>query len=362
MTGNSDTTARNLTANVTVRRDSDFVLDVDLELQAGKTTALLGPNGSGKSTFVAAVAGLVPIDSGMISLGSRVLDDPSSGVFVAPELREAGVVFQKYLLFEHLDVLDNISFAASTRGVAKAEARSQAQAWVDSFELGGLETRRPSQLSGGQAQRVAVARALAAKPAMLLLDEPLAALDVETRGVLRRLLRRHLEQYEGPRLLITHDPVDAFLLADSVVIIENGRVTQQGPPEQIAQRPATPYAAALAGLNLLVGTNSGGVVALSDSELSLATSDTQTSGSVIVTIAPNAIALHATEPHGSPRNSWETSVATIENSGDIVRITLGGPLSLNVDITPGAAKSMELAPGHQVWASVKATEVFVNPA
>ena len=349
-----------LHAAITVERDEGFTLDVDVRFDAGMTTALLGPNGSGKSTFIGALAGLLSATTGKISFGDRTLDEPAAGVFVPTEQRRSGVVFQKYLLFEHLDVLDNISFAASVSGTAKSEARSAAQRWVDSFELSGLESRTPSQLSGGQAQRVAIARALASEPNFLLLDEPLAALDVETKGSLRQLLRRHLDEYPGPRVLITHDPVDAFLLADRVVIIENGYLTQQGSPAEIAQRPATPYAAALAGLNLLSGTNSGGTVTLDDSDRVLATADTQTEGQVHVTIKPNAIALHSSEPEGSPRNSWKTTIATIEAMGDITRVTLDAPLRLNVDITPGAATAMDLHVGSDVWASVKATEVMVN--
>ena len=339
-----------------------FNLKVDIDLCAGVTTALLGPNGAGKSTLVECLAGIVAADSGSITFADRVLDDPGSGVFVPPEKRRAGVVFQRYLLFEHLDVLDNIGFAKAVGGTAKAEARRSAQKWVESFDLVGLELRKPSQLSGGQAQRVAVARALASEPDFLLLDEPLAALDIETKGDVRRLLRDRLADYPGPRLLITHDPIDAFLMADRVVILEGGRVTQQGTPAEIAQKPATPYAAALVGLNLLVGTNAGGVLTLDDSGQALATSDMQTEGPVLVTISPNAIALHDSQPGGSPRNSWKTAIATIEGSGDITRVTLDAPLPLNVDITPGAATSMGLHPGREVWASVKATEVFVNSA
>ena len=354
-------TPQGLHAKITVTRD-DFDLTVELDFRSGVTTALLGPNGSGKSTLVEALAGIISADSGRISLGDRVLDEPGANTFVPAEKRRAGVVFQRYLLFEHLDVLDNISFAKAVAGTSKADARRSAEQWVERFDLVGLESRKPSQLSGGQAQRVAVARALAAEPDFLLLDEPLAALDIETKGEVRRLLRDRLADYPGPRLLITHDPIDAFLMADRVIILENGRITQQGTPAEIAQKPATPYAAALVGLNLLSGTNTGGVLALDDSDQSLATSDMQTEGAVLVTISPNAIALHDGQPGGSPRNSWQTTIATIEGSGDITRVTLDLPLPLNVDITPGAAVSMGLHPGREVWASVKATEVFVNQA
>ncbi len=356
------TAASDLTAKIELRRDGDFVLDVDFALASGQTTALLGPNGSGKSTLVKALAGLLPIDAGSITLAGRSLDAPAAGIFVPTEERGVGVVFQRYLLFEHLDVLDNISFAPVMAGTRRSEARAAAHRWVADLGLDGLESRKPSQLSGGQAQRVAIARALASKPHVLLLDEPLAALDIETKASLRRLLKDTLDAFEGPRLLITHDPVDAFLLAERVLIIEDGKITQAGSPIDLAQRPATPYAAALAGLNLLAGENAGGSITLSDSAQGLATANTQMAGPVLVTINPNAIALHTDKPSGSPRNSWQTTIATVEGSGDITRVTLADPLPLNVDITPGAASSMQLEPGAPVWASIKATEVFVHPS
>lgn len=351
---------KDLRADITVGRDSGFSLDIDIEVKAGVTTALLGPNGAGKSTLIEALAGLIAIDTGTIALGDRVLDDPAQDVFLPAQARRAGVVFQRYLLFENMDVLDNVSFGAAVSGTSRGEARSLAQRWVESFDLHGFETRRPSELSGGQAQRVAIARALASNPEFLLLDEPLAALDVETKGLLRGVLGQHLTEYAGPRLLITHDPVDAFLLADRVIVIEHGTVTQHGTPAEVAQRPATPYAAALVGLNLLIGTNVGGVLTLEGSSQRLATADTQTEGPVLVTIKPNAIALHDGRPEGSARNAWSTRIATIEGGGDITRVTLDEPLSLNVDITPAAAESMGLHSGREVWVSVKATEVIVN--
>ena len=351
-----------LYARMTLERDGGFLLDVDLELEPGEITVMLGPNGSGKSTLVAALAGLVPVGSGCVSLGSKILDDPSAAIFASAQDRHVGVVFQRYLLFEHLDVLDNISFAATVRGTPRADARRDAESWLERLDLGGLGERSPSELSGGQAQRVAIARALASEPAFLLLDEPLAALDVETRGSLRRVLRSQLDEFSGPILLITHDPVDAFVLADRVVIIEGGQITQIGSPSEVAQRPATAYAAALAGLNLLTGSNADGTIELEGSAQSLATANTQVEGRVLVTIHPNAISLHESQPGGSPRNNWATRIATIESLGDITRLTLEDPLHLSVDITPGAVASMGLRPGSEVWASVKATEVFVNPA
>lgn len=351
-----------LHAKLRIERSDGFVLDIELQIEPGTTVALLGPNGAGKSTTVEALAGITPITAGLIELGDEVLDDTQQGQHVPVEERGIGLVFQDYLLFEHLDVQRNIEFGPLARGHTKAASRALAAQMMQTLDLVDLGERRPSELSGGQAQRVALARALANEPRLLLLDEPLAALDIETRTQLRRTLSEHLANYDGPRLLITHDPTDAFLLADLIYILEDGRITQRGTPDEIRRQPATPYAAALAGLNLLTGTNNAGWVRLDDHEFTFASADTKTAGPVLLTIRPNAIALHDAQPHGSPRNSWQTTVGTLEPLGDITRVVLDSPVPLSVDITPAAATAMDLEPGSEVWASVKATELHLNSA
>ena len=351
-----------LVAHVVTKRSDGFELDIELEIAAGETVALLGPNGAGKSTTVEVLSGLTPIVDGSISLGGRILDDPARGIFVHPEQRRVGVVFQDYLLFGHLSVRQNLMFGPLANGLTKSQARTLADVWIERLDLGELAERRPSQLSGGQGQRVALARALAIEPDLLLLDEALAALDVATRSTLRRVLAHHLAEFVGPRLLITHDPTDAFLLADRIAIIEAGRITQVGSPEDIRRRPATPYVAALAGTNLLAGRNRGGVLELDAHSHVLQTANTSVEGPVLITIHPTAIALHIARPSGSPRNSWQTRITTVEPLGDITRITLDDPLPLGVDITPGATAALGLQVGSLVWASVKATEIAVAPA
>lgn len=345
-----------LRAEICVERPGSFVLDLDFAIAPGETLALLGPNGAGKSSVVYALAGLLQLKRGHITLGDRVLDDANT--FVAAENRGIGVVFQEYLLFDHLTVRDNVEFSPRVRGVGAGTADQ----WIEELGLAGLANRKPSELSGGQAQRVALARALAAEPELLILDEPLAALDLATRTSLRRTLAEHLALYAGPRLLITHDPTDAFILADRIAIVEHGALSQVGSPDELRRHPATPYAAALAGLNLFAGTNRSGLLELVDIDIALATSDTQTEGEVLVTIRPNAVALHESQPGGSPRNSWKTRVAFVEPLGDITRVVLDLPVPLSVDVTPGAAAAMSLAPGVEVWASVKATEIQVAAA
>lgn len=238
---------RDLDAHVVVSHGRGFRIDVPLAIAPGRTVALLGPNGSGKSTLVHALAGLIPLDEGRVSLGGQTLDDPGQGVFVPPEARRIGVVFQDYVLFPHLTVLENVSFGLRSRRVSRDRAEASANTWLERLGIEKLAQRRPGDLSGGEAQRVALARALIIEPELLLLDEPLAALDVTTRARLRRTLAGHLEQFPGPRVLITHDSTEAFLLADEIHLIEEGRVTQVGTPDDIRRRPGTPYAADLAG-------------------------------------------------------------------------------------------------------------------
>ena len=352
-----------LVASIKIERGPVFSLDIDFSVEAATTAALVGPNGAGKSTTVEAIAGLLPLDRGHLKLGERTLDDPAADRFVAPEHRRIGIVFQQYRLFEHLTVAENIAFAL-TRGRRRLrrQANPAVERWIEALELTELADRHPSQLSGGQAQRVALARALAPEPDLLLLDEPLAALDVETKAQMRRILSHHLDGYSGPRLIITHDPSDAFLLADRIHVLERGRLTQSGAVAAIRQRPATPYVAALAGTNLLTGSNDAGILRLDGSAHTLQSADTHTTGSVLITIHPTAVALHPDKPHGSPRNAWSTTVATVEPLGDTTRITLGSPLPLGVDITPAATAALGLTPGSRVWASIKATEISVEKA
>jgi len=351
-----------LDAHLVTARGDDFTLDIQLSIAPGETLALLGPNGAGKSTTVDALAGIVPLRAGHLKLAGRSLDVPAQDHFSPPEDRSIGVVFQDYLLFDHLSVLENVMFGPLASGLRKQTARTVAGRWVKALDLGALAHRRAGQLSGGQAQRVALARALATEPDLLLLDEALAALDVRTRSELRQVLSRHLADFDGPRLLITHDPTDAFLLADRIAVLEGGRIIQVGSSEDIRRRPATPYVAALAGTNLLRGMNSNGSLSLDDYAHRLQTANTSVKGPVLITIHPTAIALHPTQPSGSPRNSWRTTVATVEPLGDTTRITLADPLALGVDITPAATAALKLSPGTPIWASIKATEIAVSPA
>ncbi len=348
-----------LDVSITVSRGGEFTLEMSIRIEAGETVALLGPNGAGKSTAVASLAGLLPIDEGRIVLGNRVLDDPAEGVFVPPEEREIGVVFQDYLLFGHLTVAENVAFGLRSQKEEPDAVDAKTAVWLERLSLARLADTKARDLSGGQAQKVALARALIIDPELLLLDEPMAALDATTRVELRRDLGEHLSEFPGPRLLITHDPTEAFLLADEINVIEEGRITQVGSADDIRLRPRTRYIADLAGSNLLVGNASSGVVTVGTHVLHVA--DTAIGGSVLATIHPRAVSVHRQHPEGSPRNVWKTTIVRIEHFGDRVRLQTGEPLALAVEVTPAAVDALGLELGSDVWLSVKATEIGVEP-
>jgi molybdate transport system ATP-binding protein len=337
----------------------DFTLGIAITVEPGRTVALLGPNGAGKSTAVAALAGLLRLDSGRIELGGRVLDEPNTGAYVPPEERRIGIAFQDGALFPHLSALDNVAFGPRSTGVARGDARRTAAEWLDRFEIGERAEALPGRLSGGEAQRVAVARALAAEPRLLILDEPFASLDVSTRAATRRLVTDVLADLECPSIVITHDPAEAFLVASTVHVIEDGAIVQTGSPEELRIRPQTPYVADLVGVNRFEGVAATGTVTVGTHALTAA--DTSAEGRVLVAIHPRAVSIHRGRPEGSPRNAWETTVLRSEHYGDRVRLQLGVPLTLTAEITPGAEESLGITEGSVVWVSIKATEVELQP-
>jgi molybdate transport system ATP-binding protein len=348
-----------LDAHLVVQRPG-FALDVRLRVQPGEVVALLGPNGAGKTTALRALAGLLALQEGHIMLDGDRLDHPATSTFVAPERRGIGVVFQDYLLFPHLSALDNVAFGPRCRGVPRATARAAAADWLDRVGLAEHAGRKPRQLSGGQAQRVALARALAVGPSLLLLDEPLAALDARTRLDTRAHLRRHLADHPGATVLVTHDPLDAMMLADRLVIVEDGVVVQSGDAAAITTRPRTDYVARLVGLNLFRGRADGTAVHLPGGFV-LTTAAAQ-HGEVFVAFPPAAVALYPTRPDGSPRNTWPAVVGEVSRHGDNLRVELTGPLDVAADVTPAAAVHLDLGLGREVWAALKATETVSYPA
>ncbi|MFC3493157.1 ABC transporter ATP-binding protein [Glycomyces rhizosphaerae] len=420
-----------------------FRLDLPLRVAPGETVALLGPNGAGKTTALRALAGLEALSGGQIILNGEILDRPKASAgrsraarsgsqidgpqprrslravnwhrnnpdtavrhtrpeefeqrdservppleqhgarWVPPEDRRIGVVFQDYLLFPHLSAIDNVAFGPRRRGSGRAEARALAADWLDRVGLGDFGKRRPRQLSGGQAQRVALARALATDPALLLLDEPLAALDARTRLDTRAELHRHLTGHTGPAIVVTHDPVDALMLADRLIVVEDGRAVQEGDAESVTARPRTDYIARLVGLNLYRGRAEGHRVLLDrtadgsasvtrfdagdepaespEDAVALVVSD-PLEGPAFAAFPPSAVALYPSRPEGSPRNTWRATVSGVHRHGDNLRVQLDGPLKAAADVTPAAAAQLGLEPGQTVWAAVKATEITAYPA
>jgi len=346
-------------AQIVVERGG-FRLDVSLSVEPGEVVALLGPDGAGKTTALRALAGLVPLTDGSVRIAGSIMDDPGTETFVPAHRRSIGVVFQDYLLFPHLTARDNVAFGPRSHGATKADAQAIADRWLARVGLPDLARRKPRQLSGGQAQRVALARALAVDPALLLLDEPLAALDARTRLETRAQLHHHLAEHQCATLLVTHDPLDALVLADRLVILEEGRVVQEGDAAAITARPRTDYVARLVGLNLYRGKGSGRAVTLANG-FAIAVDDT-VDGDAFVAFPPSAVALHREQPDGSPRNTWHATVAGIQRHGDNVRVELAGPLPAAADVTPAAVAQLHLEAGQSVWAAVKATETRAYPA
>ena len=340
-------------------------LHADLHVEPGELLALLGPNGAGKSTVLRCLAGLALIDSGRIVVDDIVVDDPSTDTFVEPEERPIGFVFQNYLLFEHMSVLENVAYGlrarARARATPKTEARRIAREWLERVGLGDYADQQPCALSGGQAQRVALARALATNPRLLLLDEPLAALDAGTRNSVRRDLRHHLESFEGMRILVTHDPVDAYALADRVAVLDAGGIVQVGTLAEVTAHPRSRYVADLVGVNLVTGIVADGVLT-TDGGAHVVIADALPGPSFAV-IRPHSIALVREPPVGSSaRNTWTGVVADIARLGDRVRISIDGRLPLTAEITVAALDALQLRPGDDIHASVKATDIEVYPA
>ncbi|WP_148574413.1 sulfate/molybdate ABC transporter ATP-binding protein [Nocardioides caldifontis] len=339
---------------------ADRGVDVALTVAPGETVALLGPNGAGKSTVLSLAAGLLRPDTGRVALDGRVLAASGPGAaraWVPPHDRHVALMAQDPLLFPHLTVRDNVAFAPRSRGAGRAEARDAAHHWLAEVGVAELADRRPAQLSGGQAQRVAVARALAAEPRLLLLDEPMAALDVAVTPALRQTLRRVLAGRSV--LLVTHDALDALLLADTVVVVDGGRVVERGPAAEVLARPRSDFAARVAGLNLLRGTWRGDAVHTANGLAvhGRATGPAPADGDPAVAVfSPSAVSVFREPPGGSPRNALASVVTDVEPHGDRIRLRAG---EVSADVTAQAAAELDLAPGARVTFTVKAGEVSV---
>ncbi|MGW6648939.1 ABC transporter ATPase [Streptomyces sp. CB02130] len=328
-----------------------------LDAGPGTTIAVVGPNGAGKTTLLRALLGLTPRAHAALRLG----DDDVTGL--PPHRRGVAWVPQDGALFPHLSALTNTAYGLRAHGVPRAEARREAQGWLDRLGVGHLAHRKPAQLSGGQAQRVALARALAARPRLLLLDEPLAALDQTTRARVRHTLRGHLAEFGGVCLIVTHDPVEAVSLADRVLVLEDGRALQDEPPAEVIRHPRSPWVARMLGRNAWPGTATADGLALEGGGHLVVAEPLPAGTDALAVIAPEAVSVHRERPTGSPRNVWPGTVREITSGGSRLRllITSDEAPDLVAEITPGAAAELGIADRSAVWTSVKATEATVVP-
>ncbi|MCX5149261.1 ABC transporter permease [Streptomyces sp. NBC_00320] len=327
--------------------------ELTLDAEPGTTIAVVGENGAGKTTLLRALLGLTPRAHAELRLGDTDV------TALPPHKRQVAWVPQDGALFPHLSALANTAYGLRARRVPRAEARREAQQWLDRLGVGHLARRKPAQLSGGQAQRVALARALATRPRLLLLDEPLAALDQTTRARVRHTLRTHLAGFGGVCLIVTHDPVEAVSLADRVLVLADGRTLQDAPPPEVTRHPRSPWVARMLGRNAWSGTASAdGLVLAAGGRLVVAEALPEGSRALAI-IGPEAVSVHRDRPAGSPRNVWQGSVREITAVGSRLRVLVGSAQApdLVAEITPEAAAELGLVDGSKVWTSVKATEV-----
>jgi molybdate transport system permease protein len=329
--------------------------DLTLTASPGTTIAVVGPNGAGKTTLLRALLGLTPRAHAALTLGTV---DVSR---LPAHRRGVAWVPQDGALFPHLSALSNTAYGLRARGVPRKEARRSAQQWLDRLGVGALAHRRPAEVSGGQAQRIALARALASRPRLLLLDEPLSALDQTTRARVRHTLRTHLAGFGGVCLIVTHDPVEAVSLADRVLVLDEGRALQDAPPAEVARHPRSPWVARMLGRNAWPGESAEGGLRLSGGGLLVVADPLPPAAEALAIIAPEAVSVHRERPGGSPRNVWPGTVREVTSSGSRLRllITSEEAPDLVAEVTPQAAAELGLADGVPVWTSVKATEVTV---
>ncbi len=347
-----------LAADLQLRLDR-LSLDAALTVRPGQVAALLGPNGAGKSTVLRALAGLLPLAGGRIVLDGTVLDDPAARTRIPPDKRPVALMFQDYLLFPHLTALENVAFGLRSRGMPKALARARAATAMDRVGLAGLTEARPGALSGGQQQRVAMARALVTEPRLLLLDEPLAALDVSTKTEIRRHLRQLLRSSNSANVLVTHDLLDAVALADQMVVIEDGGIMQSGTPAEVTARPRSRYVADLVGVNLLRGTVAGRAIRLDDGGELLTQGGGPSAGAALAVVPPAAVAVGRKAPARPRPNAWAGQISAVDLMGDRVRVRLDGTPAVIADVSPAAVDELRLDEGGELWAQVAPGDVTV---
>ncbi|WP_350347479.1 ATP-binding cassette domain-containing protein [Agromyces sp. G08B096] len=343
-----------------------FELAIDAAVRPGEVLAVLGPNGAGKSTLLGALAGLVLPDGGEVVLDGRTLTamgGASGRVHVRPERRGIGLLGQDPRLFPHLTAAENVAFGPRAAGLGRRRSATLAEEWLERVGLADLADRRPAELSGGQRQRAAIARALAADPAVLLLDEPFASLDAEAVPEIRRLLRDRLVETGTSAIIVSHDVLDAVALADRTAIVERGRLVDEGATQEVLAAPRSAFAAALAGLNLVAGEVEGAAIVAEGVRFEgVPSADTMSAGDAAAAVfRPASVILATARPEGtSLRNIWRDRIIAVDALPGGARVRFERPV-LAADVTAAAVAELGLAPGLEVWLAVKAAEVRLHP-
>jgi len=345
------------------QRDTNF----DVALDDGDVLAVLGANGAGKSTLLSLIAGLLRPDHGVIAIDETVVTDTSTGTFVPPHARGVAMLAQHALLFPHMTVAANVAYAPRCKGRARSHAYAAAKRWLQAVDAEHLADRKPSQLSGGQAQRVAVARALAAEPRILLLDEPMSTLDVTAAPPIRALLRDLFRADRRTAVIVTHDLLDALAIATKVIVVDQGRIVEQGPVRDVLTAPRSAFAARLAGVNLVAGVVTGpGVLRTHYGATIFGIGNLPVASSAVALFAPTALSVHLDAPHASPRNVFAATIAEMDINGNTVRVRGAnqpdGAAGLCADVTAAAVADLDLEPGQHIHFAVKAHEVTLHPA
>lgn len=343
--------------------DTSTRLDVDLDIDGATVVAVIGPNGAGKTTLLRTLAGLVdPGSDARVTVADQdVTDSP-------PARRRIAYVPQQGALFPHLSVLGNVVYGLRAAGMRKSKAETIASKALERLEIDELANRSAATLSGGQTQRVALARALVIEPDVLLLDEPTASLDAVGRAEVQSVLRRHLRDFPGATLLVTHDPAEALTIASRILVLSHGRVVQDAIPDQLVRRPGSRWLARFLNLNAWTArVTDNGHIALDDGGHLSAPELPAPETAVLASVAPTAIMLFTAEPSASARNLWPARVTDLHTLGGRVRITLradeqgGGPRHLVAEVTDDAVRDLGIAPDVRLWVSVKATDLAISP-
>lgn len=329
-------------------RNGGFTLTAALHAHAGEVLAIIGPNGSGKSTLLGAVAGHLRDVVGTISLDGRTL--AGDGVRLTPQQRRIGLLGQRALLFPHLTALENVAFGPRAQGMHRAKARELAAELLRDVGLAGYEGRRPAHLSGGQQQRVALARALAAGPQALLLDEPFAALDAQTAAQARRLVAQQRDGAGIPLILVTHDPLDAVVLADRMIVLQDGCIVQQGTTSEVLGHPRSMFLAAMSGMNLVEGSAADGAVVVTGADGSVVRlrgeEPVPAGATASAVFAPGTVRIRgaAEGPPAAAENRWHATISYLEPVPGAVRVHLE-EYPILVDCPSATAATIDLQAG-----------------